>query len=174
MVAESVLSGAPFKPSENDYDWLGPGVYFRQSNPRRALQFAEEKRRREKALWRPTVVGAVINPGRCLDLTTEMGVDEVRAARTGFDRMRTASGLPIPVNKVGLPRLDFAVIQTLHQIRTDGHVPAIDTLLGVFIEGQPVYPSSNFFEKTHIQLCIRNASQIIGVFRVPDLAQAAS
>lgn len=26
--AERLLSGEPFKPSQNDYDWLGEGIYF--------------------------------------------------------------------------------------------------------------------------------------------------
>ena len=32
---ESLLAGSPFKPSENDYDWLGPGIYFWEANPLR-------------------------------------------------------------------------------------------------------------------------------------------
>lgn len=168
-VAESVLSGAPFRLSDNDYDWLGPGVYFWQSNPKRALQFAEEKRNRDGASWRPAVVGAVVDLGLCLDLTTDTGVEEVRAARAGFDLMRAASKLPIPVNKPSLPRLDCAVIRTLHQIRADGKILAVNTVLGVFIEGQPIYPTSIFFEKTHIQICVRNSFQIKGVFRVPAI-----
>ncbi len=27
-VAERLLRGEPFRKSENDYDWLGAGVYF--------------------------------------------------------------------------------------------------------------------------------------------------
>ncbi len=27
-VAEKLLAGEPFKASSNDYDWLGPGIYF--------------------------------------------------------------------------------------------------------------------------------------------------
>ena len=166
-----MLSGTPFNKSDNDYDWLGPGVYFWQSNPKRAQQFALEKRTRDKASWSPVVVGAVIDLGLCLDLTTEAGVAEVRAARAGFDGLHAASSLPKPANKPYLPRLDCAVIRTLHQIRADLDEPSVDTLLGVFIEGQPIYETSNFFEKTHIQICVCNLLQIKGVYRVrPDEA----
>ena len=161
------MSGSPFKKSDNDYDWLGPGVYFWQSNPQRALQFALEKQARDKATWDAVAVGAVIDLGLCLDLTTQAGVAEVRGARAGFDRIRAASGLPMPVNRQHLPRLDCAVIQTLHQIRADLVEPPVDTLVGVFMEGEPIYPNSNFFEKTHIQICVCNLDQIKGVFRVP-------
>jgi hypothetical protein len=27
-VAKKLIDGKPFKKSENDYDWLGPGIYF--------------------------------------------------------------------------------------------------------------------------------------------------
>jgi hypothetical protein len=35
-VATRLIEGEPFKASENDYDWLGPGIYFWESNPQRA------------------------------------------------------------------------------------------------------------------------------------------
>ena len=39
QVAENVLSGNDtLRPSTNDYDWLGHGIYFWESNPRRALE----------------------------------------------------------------------------------------------------------------------------------------
>lgn len=36
-VAEKVLAGEDFKPSDNDYDWLGSGIYFWEANPQRGL-----------------------------------------------------------------------------------------------------------------------------------------
>jgi hypothetical protein len=33
-VAEKLIAGAPFITSENDYDWLGSGIYFWEANPR--------------------------------------------------------------------------------------------------------------------------------------------
>lgn len=35
-----------FEPSSNEYDWLGPGIYFWENNLERARQYAEEDRRR--------------------------------------------------------------------------------------------------------------------------------
>jgi len=31
-----------FKPSENDYDWLGHGMYFWENSQHRAKQFAKD------------------------------------------------------------------------------------------------------------------------------------
>ena len=49
-----------WRPSANDYDWLGHGIYFWEHAPARALQWSGRYQ---------TVLGAVIQLGRCLDLT---------------------------------------------------------------------------------------------------------
>jgi hypothetical protein len=39
--AAAVISGRKrFTPSQNDYDWLGTGIYFWENNPQRAVEFA--------------------------------------------------------------------------------------------------------------------------------------
>jgi hypothetical protein len=44
-VAEAVLSGRrKLQPSQNDYDWLGPGIYFWVDSPERGLNWAREQR----------------------------------------------------------------------------------------------------------------------------------
>jgi hypothetical protein len=91
------------------------------------------------------------------------------AAYDSFVEVTRAAGLPLPSNSEdGLRRnLDCAVIRRLHTILETQNLPAIDTIKGVFTEGQPVYPGSGFREKTHIQIAVRNARCIKGVFRVP-------
>ena len=44
--AAKLLAGRSFNPSENDYDWLGRGIYFWEFGPDRAYRFAQEKRDR--------------------------------------------------------------------------------------------------------------------------------
>ena len=39
-----------------------------------------------------------------------------------------------------------------------------DTIRGLFQEGKPLYETSGFFEKTHIQICVRNPNCIKGFF----------
>jgi hypothetical protein len=41
IVAERVLAGEPFRKSENNYDWLGAGIYFWEFGVDRARKFAE-------------------------------------------------------------------------------------------------------------------------------------
>ena len=77
-VGERLLGGEAFKASNNDYDWLGPGIYFWEANPLRGLEFAQEATRRRGVKVDACVVGAVIDLGNCLDLTTTDGIRSVR------------------------------------------------------------------------------------------------
>jgi hypothetical protein len=121
------------------------------------------------------VVGAVIDLGLCRDLTTAAGIEYVRVAHKAFlDIFKVADARKLPENsKDGLRRsLDYAVINTLHGIRKDSGESTFDSVKGIFIEGSKIYPGSGFREKTHVQICVRDANCIIGVFRVrpTDLA----
>lgn len=171
-VAEVLLRGDDFKGSDNDYDWLGPGIYFWEANPRRGLQFARELaalRRGRDRIRTPAVVGAVIDLGLCLDLTTTAGIEQVRSAHESFVALQQAAALPLPKNHDdGLRRhLDCAVVRMLHRLREKAGEPTIDSVRGVFVEGRPIYETAGFHEKTHIQICVTKLERIKGMFRVP-------
>ena len=170
-VGERILKGEPFKQSNNDYDWLGAGIYFWEANPLRGLDFASEARKRKALKIRtPFVVGAVVSLGLCLDLTTTAGIEQIRAAHKSLREFAAAGDFQLPQNTAdGLLRpLDCAVIQMVHTIRKDRGEQPIDTVKGVFVEGEPVYPGSGFFEKTHIQIAVCNPECVKGIFRVPN------
>ncbi|HUY28704.1 MAG TPA: hypothetical protein VMV27_14940 [Candidatus Binataceae bacterium] len=163
--------GELFKQSNNDYDWLGPGIYFWEANPLRGLDFAREAKRRHMAnITRPFVIGAVISLGLCLDLTSSAGIEQVRAAHESLVEFAAAAGRELPENTTDglLRRLDCAVIQMVHKIRADRGDQPIDSVKGVFVEGRPIYEGSGFYERTHIQVAVCNSDCIKGVFRVPQ------
>jgi hypothetical protein len=171
-VGEQLLNGASFKLSTNDWDWLGPGVYFWEANPKRGFDFAGELKERgykHAKIETPFVIGAVISPGLCLDLTTKAGIDIVSEAYRVVRQTYELAGEDLPANSDDLlqRRLDCAVIQYVHRAREEEAQASIDTCRCVFIEGQPVYPSSGFYSKSHIQLAVRNLDCIKGIFRVP-------
>jgi len=168
-VADQLLAGEPFKPSANDYDWLGGGIYFWEANPQRGLAFAERAAKRPKATIKtPAVVGAIIDLGACLDLTTMNGVATVREAHANLAQRMAKAATPMPVNQDTLRRqLDRAVIEQAHLIY-DTMGARIDSVRGVFTEGRPIYGGSGFDEETHVQIAIRNPDCIKGVFRVPE------
>lgn len=170
-VAEHLISGEGFRTSENKYDWLGHGIYFWESNPKRALDFASELSTRERSsIQSPDLVGAVIGLGFCLDLTTKAGLDTVASAYRELRKVVETAGddVELPKNHPDLLRryLDCAVINHLHQIREDAGERPFDSVRGVFIEGKELYPTSGFHHKTHIQIAIRSTECIKGVFRV--------
>src|SRR5947207_12927990 len=69
-VAARVLAGtARLNLSRNAYDWLGEGIYFWEHGPQRAREWAIEQAKLSGAkIKQPSVLGARINLGECLDL----------------------------------------------------------------------------------------------------------
>jgi hypothetical protein len=176
-VAEELLSGTPFVLSENEWDWLGHGIYFWEANPLRGLEFAKllqrwrSKTGRGPEITDPYVVGAVVDLGFCLDLLSSTGTQAVASAYHDFLQYCTKAGVEPPRN-VGGPDalfrvLDCAVINHLHSVRKATDLDPFDTVRGAFMEGGTLYPGSGFYQKTHMQICVRNVACIKGVFRVP-------
>ncbi len=172
-VGEALLAGSAFEPSANAWDWLGPGVYFWEANPKRAFDFAGEiarGTRRRAPVSEPFVVGAVVNLGLCFDLSTKAGIDIAREAHSRLSSiyavLQGVAGFEAPVNKGKRRDLDRAVIEFVHGLREAERQPSADAVRGVFIEGSPIYAGSGFHEKTHIQIAVRNLQCIKGVFRV--------
>lgn len=174
-IAEKVLQGKfDLKNSENAYDWLGPGIYFWENSPERALKWAKENARRGGV--KPAVIGAVIDLGFCLDLLDDDSITTVRAAYEGYRETCDKAGLPLPQNRekdghLLYRPLDCAVIKFLHSINEDRGNRPFDSVRGVFTEGDPVYEGSGFLNKSHIQICIRNPNCVKGYFRVRHRVQ---
>jgi hypothetical protein len=177
--AQKLLGGSPFQPSTRDYDWLGEGIYFWENDIVRAYQWATESRLN---FDHPSVVGAAIEFGNCLDLATQSGITAVRLAYDKFMKMAERDGTPIPENvdpskQSGgdriLRRLDCAVMNCLYGIlqteqESDPRSQPYATVRAMFPEGSELYPGAGFRDKTHIQICVREPEQILGVFRIPE------
>jgi hypothetical protein len=181
VARKAVLEGAAILQSERDYDWLGPGAYFWESDPTRAWEWARWKAGRGD-YKEPTVIGAVIDLRNCLDLVARENIELYRAAYKSFTRLQKLSGLPMPknVNPKGsrdkdrlLRFLDCAVFRHLHRIIDDivakeaGFEP-YDTVRGMFVEGGKAFPGSGVYRKSHIQITVRNPECIKGIFYARD------
>ncbi|NEU11373.1 hypothetical protein G3T14_04435 [Methylobacterium sp. BTF04] len=163
--------------SNKGYDWLGPGAYFWESDPRRALEWAEAKCATSKTA-KPFVVGAVIDLKNCLDLTNRDDLEIVRVAYDSFVATQTVAGLPLPENRnvKGDPNsdrllrfLDRAVINHLHSIidnpgEGDPELEPYDTVRGMFTEGGTLYPGAGYMRQSHTQIAVRNTRCILGLF----------
>jgi hypothetical protein len=173
-LAERIFAGkASLKPSHNDYDWLGDGIYFWEHNARRAYEFAVElsKQRRggKSKVKQPAVVGAIIDLAFCLNLLDSRYIEMVRLAHENLLAFHEAANTPLPTNTVGrdlLKRdLDCAVLRTLHRTREETDERPFDTVRAAFVEGAQLYPGAGFAAKNHIQICVREPRCIKGYFR---------
>ena len=176
-VGEAILRGKAthLNPSLNDYDWLGSGVYFWEGNPKRALQFAQERAagglNSRGEISKPFVLGAILNLKRCFDLADGSAIAQLQEAHSELALSSQINKVPLPSNgkNLRLRRLDCAVANSLHQIRDAGGLPAYDTVRGLFWEGAPIYEGAGVSEFNHIQICVRDVSCILGYFRPIEL-----
>jgi hypothetical protein len=179
-VGEAVLGGkSALKPSENDYDWLGPGIYFWVDSQDRGLQWAKE----HAALGTeevgtkvndPFVIGAFIYPGLCLNLTDYGVASELLSAHATLSQSLGRTITELPKNTIRdadsgtyLKRnLDCAVVKTVHTLREGSEIEPYQTVYGVFEEGEPLYKNAGFRKKTHVQIAVIDPECILGYFRV--------
>jgi hypothetical protein len=174
-IVERVLRGeCHLESSKNSYDWLGNGVYFWEYSPQRALDFAiqasQDGRSSKGRIRNPAVIGAVIDPGCCLNLLEASALEQVKQSYVALSESTTE----LPENIGGIDKrkrhLDCAVIELLHQIRAesmfDDQTPLhqYQTVRGAFWEGDELYPNAGFKEKNHVQLVVRDMSCIKGYF----------
>ena len=144
-----------WKPSENEYDWLGHGIYFWEHSLERARRWAGDD---------GMVVGAVIQLGNCLDLTdlryTSLLKRSYEDLRVDFDRRNLA--LPKNTGRdLKLRKLDCLVINSLSPTILEN----VDTVRGAFEEGAEAFPGAALKKETHIQIAVRNRESILGIFR---------
>ncbi|WP_038164254.1 hypothetical protein [Verrucomicrobium sp. BvORR106] len=164
-LVDSALRGIPLNESRNDYDWLGRGIYFWENGPARAMDWAKEVAKRKKTrIAKPSKIGALIQLGNCFDLLDLRFTRYLKTLWPEFEKAMVASGAALPKNTPYLHRLDCAFI--------DWAIPRVEsissskfhTVRGVFLEGTPIYPTGYIFEKSHIQIAVRDPASIIGYF----------
>ncbi len=172
-VAQELLSATPtFKQSKNDYDWLGNGMYFWENDPMRAWEYVLEAQSRDPDKFpNPTVVGAVLDLGHCLNLTENHYKNLLKDAYNRYEKWAKETGAQMAKNKSAYPTdhdkllrpLDRTVIEFLHATNTDEQ--QFDSVRGMFVEGEQLYAGAGFHDKTHVQIAIREANMIKGYFR---------
>ncbi len=170
--ARSLLLGkkriSDWRPSANEWDWLGDGIYFWEHAPERALRWAQERCRNKRQ--RPAVLGAYIQLGRCFDLLNEAVTALLAETYERMARSFAEEGRALPENRsqdAKLRQRDCLLINTcIRDQRRSG--TECDTVRGAFLEGRPAYPGAGFSRESHIQIAVRNPSCILGVF-LPNL-----
>ena len=177
-VGESVLAGdSELLPSQNAHDWLGSGIYFWEGDPHRAVKWAKflsgNPALSKRPVLKPFVVGAVIRPGRCLDLSQDVSREIVREAFLALKQAYDVAGFAMPHNEPSgagdndlVKRfLDCAVFEFVHQMRVSRKMEPFDSIRAAFPEGEPLFDGAKVSEKAHVQICVRNPECILGYFR---------
>lgn len=179
-VAENIVARREeMKRSEERYDWLGSGIYFWESDPLRAWEWADDRKARNK-IEDAAVIGAAIDLGNCLDLMARPNLELVKRAYSAYKSAIETSEQELLTNRDPqshasgdrlLRELDCAVINTLHalienQEDKEFEIEPFDSVRGLFQEDAELYPGAGFRAKTHIQIAVRNLSCIKGVFLV--------
>lgn len=168
IARDLILGKSHMEPSLNKYDWLGSGIYFWENDPQRAYEFAKDT----KKCAEPFVVGAILNLGYCFDLTCRQDLDLLKfgwenVVLPSIGEGGTLINKPSKRGETGelmLRFLDCHVINALHQFNKSNGMQEFDSVRGAFWEGNEVYPTAGFREKSHIQLCICNPDCILGIF----------
>jgi hypothetical protein len=178
-VGESILRGkCEIHVSTNQFDWLGEGAYFWENSYSRALHWANFLKKTpgssKTRIKKPFVIGAIINPGNCLDLTQHESLEILKGAYLPFRNSFKVAGRKMPKNEKSHSsdddlvkrKLDCAVINYFHSMRAREKQALFDTVRAPFVEGDFLFDGSKLHSLTHLQWCVRNpAESVLGYFR---------
>ena len=183
--------------SENNYDWLGNGVYFYEADSTRALKYAKTSAKNlsqlltAQAIGTPAVVGAILDVERWLDITTQFGISQFTEGLESLKANIEAAGVNMPTNKPAFEgdqdslhrALDRAVFENVHAMRKGKLLEAlaadqvdIDLVLGcaefqavrgAFQQGGAIANGSAIHGDSHIQIALREPKCVLGWFLVP-------
>jgi len=78
-----IQGGGDLDASQNEYDWLGHGIYFWEHGPERALEWAKQQNERGR-IKKPAVLGAILHLGQCFDLLDAAYTDVLRRSYPDF------------------------------------------------------------------------------------------
>lgn len=164
--AEKLVAGVPFDHSENDDDWLGHGIYFWEYAPQQAWWWAE----RRYGAGDAAVVGALVRLGRCIDLLDPSNADLLEQAHNDLEVALKSVEQSMPNNANNHKYRDCAVFNYLLATLKQAHVEP-DSVRAVFVPmrtgGLPrLWDRSGIFRGAHIQLSVREPSNIMAVWPV--------
>ncbi|MGB8700868.1 MAG: hypothetical protein WCD18_15750 [Thermosynechococcaceae cyanobacterium] len=147
-----------FRASDNDYDWLGTGIYFFQDAPLRAEQWATQQYPEN-----PAVIRALIRLDNCIDLFDIGWQPGLKNLYNSFVEQYRGTNRPLPTqnpDRSKAHRLDCAFFNySIEFISLAGQT--VDSVRAAFMEGDRLFPNSAIFDLAHVQIAIRNPALIL-------------
>lgn len=156
-----------FKPSQNQDDWLGHGIYFWEYAPQQAYWWAEKRKERERWNEPIAVVASMIRLGFCFDLLDPYNVNYLKDAHDAYLDACNIDGEPIPQNVNQSKFLDCAVFQFAYAVIEKSARKPVDTSRAVYVptgKDKRIWPRSWISHGAHIQICVRNSGCILGTW----------
>ena len=154
----TVILSEGFRASDNDYDWLGTGIYFFQDAPLRARQWATQQHPKD-----PAVICSRIQLDNCIDLFDIGWQPLLKNVYNSFVEQYQNTQQPLPKqnpDRSKAHRLDCAFFNYSIEF-IDLQPQQIKAVRAAFVEGERLFPDSAIFELTHVQIAIRNPELII-------------
>ncbi|HLM69069.1 MAG TPA: hypothetical protein VK358_16130, partial [Longimicrobium sp.] len=100
----------------------------------------------------------------CIDLLDVGWHTAVQESYADLLRRLTASAQPVPRQTSGAHRLDRVVInRTVALLESHGIVAR--TVRAAFVEGEPLFPGSALWSRTHVQIAVRDPAAIVRLWR---------
>jgi hypothetical protein len=156
-VAQQILDSG-FKRSENNWEWLGHGVYFWQDGPTRAREWARTWLARQGYDGPIAVMGARISLRGFVDLLDQEGMRLLVDAAATYQQELQAANKSL-TNRPPLNRLDCALFNfstnwlTSLGMKLRGYRAAC-------VEGEPITPHSPIYDCSHVQLAVTSTKAI--------------
>lgn len=150
--AAASISRTGFTESDGTGEWLGAGIYFWESGPGLAHEWA---RHRAPDGDLPVVLKAKVRRGRCLNLCDNSHLAYLRVAYEVIKAAHEKENVPMPVNEDSRHDLDCRIINFLCENYLE-----VDTVRAPFQRGPEVYPGSAFRLHNHVQVAVRNPTVI--------------
>lgn len=153
-----------FDFSTNDYDWLGTGVYFFQDAPARAWAWAKTRYPDS-----PAVIKSELVLDNCIDLLDITWNPIIRETYAIFVLEYQKANVPLPrqnPESSKAHRLDCAFFNYIVEKIFASQDETIGSIRAVFNEGDRIYPNSAIFDRSHIQILIRDLSLIEKSWRI--------
>ncbi|HEX8524587.1 MAG TPA: hypothetical protein VF669_20190 [Tepidisphaeraceae bacterium] len=162
--ADALVAGTPFEASDTEDEWLGTGIYFWEHAPKQAWKWATDIRKYAP----PAVVGAVIRLGNCFDMCDPGNITLLRAYKQDMVDGLGDAGEPVPENHRRHMKLDCAAFNYVYN-QSVAVGRQIDSFRAVYVPAdnkKRIWRGSWIYAETHVQICLRNAQNILAVWHV--------
>lgn len=161
------LVAEDFRPSENDWEWLGHGVYFWQDAPERAFAWAREWHGRKGYKGPIAVVAARIQLLDYIDLLDQAGMRLVTDYASALQK-KVADEVRLLSNEYPMHRLDCEFFNSITTMLLSEGIE-VRGYRAACVEGEPITHGSPIYDRSHVQLAVIDQTTILKKWIIEDV-----